>query len=147
MKVILTEDMDQLGTAGEIVEVKGGYARNYLIPKKKALPASADNINRMKQLAKRLESLQDKTKTDAELLGQRIESTSLTFERQAGESEKLFGSVTSKDIESALKEAGIEVDRRKIDLPEPIKGLGVYQVPIKLHNEVTTQVKVWVVKE
>jgi len=147
MKVILIVDVDELGAAGEILNVKGGYARNYLIPQKKALPASVDNINRMKQLEKKLEIQRNKAMTDAGQLAQRIESVSLTFERQAGENEKLFGSVTSKDIEHALKEEGFEVDRKKIILDEPIKSLGVYQVPVKLHSEVTTQLKVWVVKE
>lgn len=147
MRVILTEDVGDLGAAGEILDVKVGYARNYLIPQKKALPATAGNIHRMKHIAKKLEDIRNKAKRDAEQLAQRIERVSLTFERQAGDNEKLFGSVTSKDLESALAEEGIEVDRKKILLQEPIKSLGVYQVPVKLQSDITAQVKVWVVQE
>lgn len=147
MKVILMQDVDALGVLGDIVNVKDGYARNYLIPKKMALSATDENLRQLSQMRKRAEVLQSKARNAAENLAQRISSTSLTLSRKAGESEKLFGSVTSMDIERALREEGFDVDRKNILLDEPIKSLGIYQVPIKLHPEVTTQLKVWVVQE
>jgi large subunit ribosomal protein L9 len=146
MKVILLEDMEALGMAGEIVTVKDGYARNYLVPKKKAIPATESNLKRLDQMKKRWEARQLKAKHDAERLKERMESLSLTLQRRAGDNEKLFGSVTSMDIERALNEEGISIDRKKILLEEPIKKLGIYQVPVRLHPEVTAQIKVWVVK-
>jgi large subunit ribosomal protein L9 len=146
MKVILISDDENLGKAGQIVNVKDGFARNYLIPKKGALPATPANLKKVEQMKKQMEAIQVKALTEAQNLAQRIESVSLTLPRQAGEQEKLFGSVTSMDIERALRDSGVEVDRRKIQLHEPIKILGVYDVPIKLHSEVTAQVKVRVVQ-
>jgi large subunit ribosomal protein L9 len=147
MKVILIEDVDDLGAAGDIVNVKDGYARNYLIPNKLGMLATDQNLQRLGEMRKRREVLQTKARTAAERIAQRIESISLTMARKAGESEKLFGSVTSMDIERALREEGIEVDRKKILLEEPIKSLGIYQVPIKVHPDTTASLKVWVVHE
>lgn len=146
MKVILLEDVEALGMAGDIVTVKDGYARNYLVPKKKAIPATEFNLKRLAQMKKRWEVRQLKAKNDAERLKERMESLSLTLQRRAGENEKLFGSVTSMDIERALHDEGISIDRKRILLEEPIKKLGIYYVPVKLHPEVTAQIKVWVVK-
>ena len=146
MKVILLDNVEALGEAGDTVNVKDGYARNYLMPKNKALPATNKNIQKMAQMQKHLEAVQNKARTEAEQLAKRIDAISLTLARRSGENEKLFGSVTSMDIERALQEEGIEVDRKKILLDEPIKSLGIYQVDIKLHTDVTTHVKVWVVK-
>ncbi len=147
MKVILVEDVDDLGRAGEILNVKDGYGRNYLIPRKKALPATPQNIQKMEKMKKELEAARSKARSDAEKLSERIRSLSITLSRKAGEGEKLFGSVTSMDIQRALKEQGIEVDRKKILLQEPIKSLGIFHVPVRLHAEVTTEVKVWVIQE
>lgn len=147
MKVILVEDVDDLGRAGEILNVKDGYGRNYLIPRKKALPATPQNIQKMEKMKKELEAARSKARSDAEKLSERIRSLSITLSRKAGEGDKLFGSVTSMDIQRALKEQGIEVDRKKILLQEPIKSLGVFHVPVRLHPEVTTEVKVWVIQE
>lgn len=147
MKVILTEDVDDLGRAGEILNVKDGYGRNYLIPRKKALPATPQNIQKMEKMKKELEAARSKARSEAENLSERIRSLSLTLSRKAGEGDKLFGSVTSMDIQRALKEEGVEVDRKKILLQEPIKSLGVFHVPVRLHSEVTTEVKVWVIQE
>jgi large subunit ribosomal protein L9 len=146
MKVILIADEDNVGTAGQVVNVKDGFARNYLIPKKKAMPATSENLKRVEKMRSQMEAAQAKIRSEAEALAKRIESASLTLPMQAGENEKLFGSVTSLDIERALKEEGIEVDRKRIQLHEPIKSLGVFQVPVKLHHEVTAHLKVWVVQ-
>jgi len=146
MKVILIADEPSLGKAGEIVQVKDGFARNYLIPKKKALPATPDNLNRLEQMRKQLEASKAKARQAAETLSAKLEKMDLVFRRQAPGTEKLFGSVTSMDIEKALKEKGIEVDRKRIQLPEPIKQLGEFTVPVKLHPEVTANLRVKVVK-
>jgi len=146
MKVILIADEDNLGSVGQILNVKDGYARNYLIPKKKALPATPENLQKLERMRKQIEAQKARTLAEAQAIALRIESVSVTLPRQAGENEKLFGSVTSMDIERALQEEGIELDRKKIQLPEPIKSLGIYPVLIKLHPEVTAQVKVWVVQ-
>jgi len=147
MKVILIEDVDELGRAGEILNVKDGYGRNYLIPKKKALPATPDNVRRMDRVRRELEVARNKARADAERLAERIRSLSLTLSRKAGEGEKLFGSVTSMDIQRALKDEGIEVDRKRILLDEPIKSLGLFHVRVRLHPEVTAELKIWVVQE
>jgi large subunit ribosomal protein L9 len=146
MKVILIEDVDDLGRASQVVNVKDGFARNFLIPQKKALPATPENMRKMERMRTQIEAMQAKALSEAEGFAQKIGSISLTLARQAGENEKLFGSVTSLDIERALKEVGIEVERRKILLHDPIKQLGVFQVPIKLHPDVTAQVRVCVVQ-
>ncbi len=143
----MIEDVDDLGRAGEILNVKDGYGRNYLIPKKKALPATPQNIQKMERMKKDLEAARSKARAEAERLSERIRSLSVTFSRKAGEGDKLFGSVTSMDIQRALKEQGVEVDRKRILLHEPIKSLGVFHVPVRLHADVTTEVKVWVIQE
>lgn len=146
MKVILIADDPALGSAGQVLQVKDGFARNYLIPQKKALPASPDNLQRFEQMRKQIEAARDKAKAAAQDLAQRIQQLELTLARQAGEADKLFGSVTSMDLERALREKGVEVDRKRIQLPEPIKSLGEFQVQVKLHPEVTAQLKVKVVR-
>jgi len=147
MKVILKEDIDKLGSFGETVEVKDGYARNYLIPKGLVWPDEKRFRNQVDNLKNRLESQKIREKEDAEKLAARIEDTSLTINAEAGKDDKLFGSVTNIDIEEKLREAGIEIDRRKIEIDEPIKKLGVYKVNIKLHPDVEASCKVWVVKK
>ncbi len=146
MKVILIADDPALGSAGQVLQVKDGFARNYLIPQKKALPASPANLKRFEQMRKQIEAARDKAKAAAQDLAQRIQQLELTLTRQAGEADKLFGSVTSMDLERALREQGMEVDRRRIQLPEPIKSLGDFQVQVKLHPEVTAQLRVKVVR-
>jgi len=147
MQIILLENVSSLGKAGDMVKVSDGYGRNYLIPQKKAILATEKNLKVVEHQKRQIQQNLEKTKKDSEKLVQRIENLSCTFARSVGESGKLFGSVTSMDIESYLKENGIEVDRKKISLDEPIKNLGMYTVPIKLHPEVTTHLKVWVVQE
>jgi large subunit ribosomal protein L9 len=147
MKVILLEDVSSLGKAGDLVKVSDGYGRNYLIPQKKAVLATEKSLKVIEHQKRLIQQRMEKAKKDAEKLGQQIENLSCTFAKTVGESGKLFGSVTSMDIENYLKENGIKVDRKKIALEEPIKNLGVSNVPIKLHPEVTTHLKVWVVQE
>lgn len=147
MKVILTQDMDSLGLAGEIVEVARGYARNYLIPKKIALEATEDNIKRTETQRKNIEIKRIKIKEDAQKIKERLADVGVTIAQKAGEEDKLYGSVTSMDIAEALERQGIEIDRRKILLDKPIKSLGEFVVPIKLHQQVTASIKVTVVPE
>ncbi|MGO8988440.1 MAG: 50S ribosomal protein L9 [bacterium] len=147
MKIILLENVPSLGKAGDLVKVSDGYGRNYLIPQKKAMVATEKSVKVIEHQKRLVQQRIDKAKKDAEKLGRQIESLSCTFAKTVGESGKLFGSVTSMDVENYLKENGIEVDRKKIALEEPIKNLGMFTVPIKLHPEVTTHLKVWVVQE
>jgi large subunit ribosomal protein L9 len=147
MQVILLENVPSLGKAGDLVKVSDGYGRNYLIPKKKALLATEKSLKVIEHQKRQVQQRLEKGKKDTEKLGQQIEKLSCTFVKTVGESGKLFGSVTSMDIENYLKENGIEVDRKRIFLEEPIKNLGMFTVPIKLSTEVTAQLKVWVVQE
>lgn len=146
MKVILIADDPGLGSAGQVLQVKDGFARNYLIPKKKALPATPANLQRFEQMRKQIEAARDKAKAAAQALAERIQKLELVLARQAGEADKLFGSVTSMDLERALREQGVDVDRRRIQLPEPIKSLGEFQIQVKLHPEVTAQLKLKVIR-
>jgi large subunit ribosomal protein L9 len=147
MKVILTQDMDSLGLAGEIVEVARGYARNYLIPKKVALEATEDNIKKTETQRKSIEVKRIKLKEDALKVKALLADVVITIAQKAGEGDKLYGSVTSMDIAEGIEKAGITIDRRKILLNKPIKSLGEYSVPIKLHPQVSAPVKVMVVPE
>lgn len=147
MKVILTQDMDSLGLAGEIVEVAKGYARNYLIPKKVALEATKDNIKRTEAQRKNIEIKRIKLKEDALKVKERLADVVITISQKAGEEDKLYGSVTTMDIASRLENQGISIDRRKIILEKPIKTLGEFAVQIKLHSQVTASIKVAVVPE
>jgi large subunit ribosomal protein L9 len=147
MQIILLEDIPSLGKIGDVVKVSDGYGRNYLIPQKKAMPATDKSIHALEHQKRQVQQRINKTKKDAERLAQKIEGFSCTLTKPVGESGKLFGSVTSMEIEAVLKEGGMEVDRKKILLEEPIKSLGMFTVPVKLHPEVTAHLKVWVVQE
>jgi large subunit ribosomal protein L9 len=147
MKVILKSDIERLGKIGEVVNVAAGYARNYLFPQGKALEASARNMDVIEVEKKSLAKAQERKKAESGVLAEKLEQLSLTISKQAGEKDKLFGTVTAMEIAGALEKEGLEIDKRKILLEEPIKTLGIYSVPIRLHAEVTAQVKVWVVKE
>jgi large subunit ribosomal protein L9 len=147
MQVILLEDVPSLGKIGDLVKVSEGYGRNYLIPKKKAIQATEKNLKVLTHQKRQVQHHIVRVKKDAEILAARINDLSCTFAKAVGESGKLFGSVTSMEIESFLKEKGIEIDRKKIVLEEPIKNVGMFTVPIKLHPEVSAQLKVWVVQE
>lgn len=147
MEVILREDVDKLGHRGDVVKVADGYGRNFLLPKKLAMEANAANksvIDQMKQSAIRRSA---KEKTDAEQLVAQLDQIELTFERRVGENDHLFGSVTSSEIAHGLESKGFQIDRRKVQLEEPLKQLGEFHVPVKLHREVTAHVKVTVKAE
>ena len=147
MKVILIQDVDRLGKAGQVLSVKDGYARNYLIPNNKAKEATTGNMKWLDVLKKKESAEEAKRLEAARAIANRISSLSLTISVQAGEEEKLFGSVTSDVIADALKEEGLEIDKKDIILEEPIKKLGVYQVAIKVHPEVKASVRLWIVKK
>ena len=147
MKIILKEDFENLGKVGELVEVKAGFARNYLIPKQVALQATPQNLRVIEQENARNKVKLSKDKRDAELLADQMKEVSLTANVQVGEEDKIFGAVTSQNISELLSSKGFEIDKRKILLEEPLKALGVFEVSIKLHSEVEAKIKVWVVKE
>ena len=144
MEVILKEDVNKLGQRGDVVKVADGYGRNFLLPKKLAMEATAANkvvIEQMKQSAVRRSA---KEKSEAELLVTQLNQVELVFERRVGENEHLFGSVTASEIAHALEGKGFTIDRRKLQLEEPLRQLGEFHVPVKLHREVTAHVKVTV---
>ncbi|MFV0388453.1 MAG: 50S ribosomal protein L9 [Pyrinomonadaceae bacterium] len=145
--ILLKEDVDNLGGRGEVVSVKAGYARNYLLPKGIALLATKGNVKQVEQERKFLLKKAAEEKSTAEAQLEQMKSLSLTFERLSGESGTLFGSVTSIDVADALNEKGYEIDRRKVILRAPIKELGEYTVPVKLHREVTLELPVFVKAE
>ena len=147
MEVILREHVDNLGKRGEIVKVADGYARNYLLPRKLALPATDANRKHVERERKIVEMREAQEKGQAEAIAARLAALEITIARRVGETDQLYGSVTSADIVEFLKDKGFEVDRRKIILPEPIKTIGGHDVPLKLHREVTVPLKVQVLKE
>lgn len=147
MKVILRKDHEKLGATGEIVEVRDGYARNFLIPKNLAYQASAGNMRALEEEKKQASMRSGKELKTHQHLAAELEKVSITLQMKVGEDEKLFGSVTAQMIADALKEKGMELDKRIIDLEEPIKALGIYTVNVKLHPTVIGKVKVWVVRE
>ena len=147
MDVILREDVDKLGHAGEVVTVKDGYARNFLLPRGLAYLATDGNRRRLDS-EQRLRDRRAAAEVDgARGLAAKLEAVSLSFSMKAGEGDKLFGSVTAGDIAERLQAEGIVVDRKAVELEEPIKALGVYKVPVRLHAEVKPEVRVWVVKD
>ena len=147
MQVILLEEVSSLGKAGDMVKVSNGYGRNFLIPQKKAILATEKNIKTLEHQKRLVQHRMAKTKKDVQKMVFEIENLSCTFTRTVGESGKLFGSVTSMDIETYLKENGLTIDRKKIHLEEPLKSVGMFTVPIKLHAEVVANLKVWIVQE
>ena len=144
MEVILKEDVNKLGNRGDVVKVADGYGRNYLLPGKLAIEATLANKSVIEQMKGSAIRKLAKEKIESEALSKQLESVELVFTRKVGESDHLFGSVTSSDIAHQLEEKGYVVDRRKISLEEPLKTLGEFHVPIKLHREVTTHLKVTV---
>jgi len=147
MQVILREDIDKLGKIGELVKVADGYARNYLVPKKKAIEATPKNLHAMEHAKKMVSDRIRKLKKEAAVEAGRIKGLAVTIKAKVGEEGKLFGSVTSMDIADAAKAQGVELDKRKIVLDEPIKRLGEYTVSVKLHADVLADLKVTVVAE
>jgi large subunit ribosomal protein L9 len=147
MEVILKEDVTKLGSRGEVVKVAEGYGRNYLIPRKLAIEATPANravIEQMKASAVRRSA---REKGDAQALAQQVEGVTVSFTRKSGERDQLFGSVTSADIAHELEHKGVAIDRRKIQLEEPLKHVGEFNVPVKLHKDVTVQLKVIINRE
>jgi large subunit ribosomal protein L9 len=147
MQIILQQDVDKLGTRGQVVEVAEGYARNFLLPRNLALEASAGNMKRLEKMRTAFAKQEATEKQDAQRLAEALAGVSLAFTRKAGENDQLFGSVTSADISEALEAKGFHVEKRKIVLVDPIKLVGEYEIPMKLHREVSTTVKLAVKKE
>jgi large subunit ribosomal protein L9 len=147
MKLILRQDIDKLGKRGEVVKVAPGYGRNFLVPKGFAYHYTPGNTKKVEVERKILSLHQAREKAEAEDLAAKISQISTTIVRKVGEGETLYGSVNNADIADALEKEGFSLDKRKILLEEPIKTLGIYTVPVKLHPEVTAELKVWVVKE
>jgi len=147
MEIILREDVQHLGKAGEVVKVKDGYARNYLLPKGLAYPATEANKKKITYEAERIAKQRAAEKGAAETEAARVAEVQLSFNVKVGEEDKLYGSVTASDIQRKLEELGIHVDKRKVDLPEPIRELGEFRVGIKLHPDVHPEIRVTVVKE
>lgn len=146
-KVLLREDVDDLGARGEIVRVRAGYARNYLLPRNLAVEATVGNVKAIEQERAALLKKEAKERTTAEGQSEQMRSLVLEFKRKAGEQGALYGSVTSMDLAEALKERGYEIDRHRIHLREPLKRLGDFDVPVRLHREVSIDLKVKVVPE
>ncbi|MFO7446362.1 MAG: 50S ribosomal protein L9 [Ignavibacteriaceae bacterium] len=147
MKVILRQNYETLGQIGEVVEVKAGYARNFLIPRKIAYLALAGNIRALDEEKKNTAKKVQQELHAAENQATELEKVSVTIPVQVGEEDKIFGSVTTQMIADALKEKGYDIDKRKIDIEEQIKSLGIYGINIKLHTNVNAKIKVWVVRE
>lgn len=146
MEIILREHVENLGERGEIVKVADGYARNYLLPRKLALPATLGNRKHVERERRIVEAREAKAKGQAEALAARLSVVDLTIARRVGDTDQLYGSVTAADIVEVLKEQGFEVDRRKLIFPEPIKAIGDYEVPLKLHRQVTATLTVHVIQ-
>ena len=147
MQVILREDIDKLGSIGDLVKVADGYARNFLVPKKKAIEATPDNLNAMTHVKKMVSDRIRKIKKDATAEADQLRGLSISIKAKTGEEGKIFGSVTSMDIADAVKAQGVEIDKRKIVLDEPIKRLGDYTVTVKLHGDIHADLKVSVIAE
>lgn len=147
MQVILQENVEKLGTRGQVVEVSPGYARNFLLPRKLALEATAANLKRLEKIRATLAKREANERESAAKLAELLGAVTLTLRRKAGESDHLFGSVTAADISEALAAEGYTVDKRKIRLEEPIKLIGEFTVPVRLHPDVETAVKIVVSRE
>lgn len=145
MDVILIENVSNLGAVGDLVQVKDGYARNYLLPKKLAILATPKNVKQFEHQKRVVAARMARMKADATGVKERIEALSCKIARQVGEEEKLFGSVTTRDIADAMSDAGVEIDRRAIQLDAPIKTTGNFEVVVKLHHDVVATLKLWVV--
>ena len=147
MKLILKEDVDKLGDSGDIVDVKPGYGRNYLIPQGKAIMATEGALKQLDAIKESAERRAELTVEAAKEMAERLETTSVTIPVSVGEDERIHGTVTNQDVADALQERDIEIDRRKIELDEDIKTLGEYTATVNLIGEIKQQIKVWVVKE
>jgi large subunit ribosomal protein L9 len=146
MEIILRQAVENLGKPGDVVKVKAGYARNYLLPHGLAYEATPGNLKRIQQERDRLEAAENERRGAAQGIAEKLEQVSLTFSARVGEEGKLFGSVTAADVAQQLEAQGFRIEKRQVDLHEPIKALGVYRVPIRLHADVKPEVRVWVIK-
>lgn len=147
IKVILTENVAELGKTGDVVRVSEGYARNFLLPRKLCVLADEKNTHAMEHHKKEMDRKKEKDIKNAQVLAAKLSTFSCTISKKAGEQDKIFGSVTTADIATVLSKGGFSVDKKQIHMNEPIKHLGVFSVPVRLHSEVTAAVKVWVVAE
>ena len=147
MEIILRQAVENLGHPGDVVTVKNGYARNFLLPRGFAFEATPGNLKRINAERSRLEAAESERRDGASDLAKKLEEVQLTFSARVGEEGKLFGSVTSADIAEQLAAQGFNIEKRLIDLHEPIKALGVYRVPVKLHADVKPEIRVWVIKQ
>jgi large subunit ribosomal protein L9 len=146
MEIILRQAVENLGKPGDVVKVKAGYGRNYLLPHGLAYEATPGNLKRIQQERERLDAAENERRGAAQTQAERLEQVSLTFSARVGEEGKLFGSVTTADIAQQLEAQGFHIEKRQIDLHEPIKALGVYRVPVRLHADVKPEIRVWVIK-
>jgi large subunit ribosomal protein L9 len=147
MKVILTKDLENLGKAGALVEVKPGYGRNYLLPRQLAMPATAKNLRQLDHEKSGILARAARQRSSMDAMAKKLSAIELKFTRKVGDQDKLFGSVTSKDVHDRLVEQGYEIDRKQIHIPEPLKTLGAHEVEVKLHAEVTAKLKVSIAAE
>jgi len=147
MKIILRENIDKLGDAGDVVKVANGYARNYLLPRGLAAQATEDNVRQLTHEKHLIFLRQEKAKRAAIKLSKELSSLSITIARQVGEEDRIFGSVTTRDIAEEMRKEGYKINRRQLNMPEVVRKLGVYECEVKLHNEVTATFKVWVVSQ
>ena len=147
MQIILRHAIENLGKPGDVVAVSPGYARNYLLPRGFAYEATPGNLKKIAQERARLEAAENERREAAQGLAQKLEEVSLTFSARVGDEGKLFGSVTAADIAQQLEAQGFHIEKRQIDLHDPIKTLGVFRVPVRLHAEVKPEIKVWVIKQ
>ena len=147
MQIILRHAIENLGKPGDVVTVSPGYARNYLLPRGFAYEATPGNLKRIGQEKARLEAAENERRDAAQQLASKLEEVSLTFSARVGEEGKLFGSVTAADVAQQLEAQGFHIEKRQIDLHDPIKTLGVFRVPVRLHAEVKPEIKVWVIKQ
>ena len=147
MEVILRQAIENLGKPGDVVKVKPGFARNFLLPRGLAYEATAGNLKRIQQERDRLEAAENERRSGAQSIAEKLEQVSLTFSARVGEEGKLFGSVTAADIAQQLEAQGFTIEKRQIDLHEPIKALGVYKIPVRLHADVKPEIRVWVIKQ
>jgi len=147
MEVILRHAVENLGKPGDVVKVKNGYARNYLLPHNLAYEATPGNLKRIQQEKERLEAAENQRRGSAQEIATKLEQVSLTFSARVGEEGKLFGSVTAAVIAQQLEQQGFHIEKRQVDLHEPIKSLGVYRVPVRLHADVKPEIRVWVIKQ
>ncbi len=147
MKIVLKEDVQKLGKRGETINVADGYARNYLLPKSLALAANPHNMKLLEIEKKKIVAKEIKEKAEAESLAARLENISLTVVKKVGENDILYGSVTAAEISDLLKNEGIEIDKKKIELNEAIKTTGIFTIPIKIYKDISAEIKLWIVKE